>query len=258
MIEGGHMIVERNGRLCGCSQRGCLEAYSSAGALVLEAQEHVAAGADSVLATYPSESISAELIFRLAKEGDAMCTRLIVEVNLALSIVPYFRGLFTVIHNKQRNVLAVAQQRSVRKFLKKHHTAVALAELNFRAPALSWVEIVDSDQFKNCDAAYSSRQARQIDTQLKRHRQTHGTAAGASKLIGRLPNVRTGVDIGEASVKVALVDAQGRTNGKIFQKPLGKRDAEYVVDPAFTLLHEALSDVRWTVTFFLRLPPPAC
>uniref|UniRef100_K3W791 Glucokinase n=1 Tax=Globisporangium ultimum (strain ATCC 200006 / CBS 805.95 / DAOM BR144) TaxID=431595 RepID=K3W791_GLOUD len=79
MIEGGHMIVERNGRLCGCSQRGCLEAYSSAGALVLEAQEHVAAGADSTLATYPSEIINAELIFQLAKEGDAMCTRLIAE-----------------------------------------------------------------------------------------------------------------------------------------------------------------------------------
>lgn len=74
-------IVERNGRLCGCTQRGCLEAYSSAEALVLEAQEHVTAGADSTLAAYPLESITAKLIFKLAAEGDAMCARLIAEVH---------------------------------------------------------------------------------------------------------------------------------------------------------------------------------
>ncbi|DBA03306.1 TPA: hypothetical protein N0F65_011665 [Lagenidium giganteum] len=78
-IEGGHLIVERNGRLCGCSQRGCLEAYSSAGALVLEAQEHVNAGADSKLAAYPPEEINAKLMFDLAAEGDQMCKRLIEE-----------------------------------------------------------------------------------------------------------------------------------------------------------------------------------
>jgi hypothetical protein len=72
-IEGGHMvrnmlvgcgeclatllkdstscwqIVERNGRQCGCSQRGCLEAYSSAGALMSQAQEHLRAGSLLVL-----------------------------------------------------------------------------------------------------------------------------------------------------------------------------------------------------------------
>lgn len=73
-------IVERNGRLCACTQRGCLEAYSSAGALVLEAQEHVTAGADSTLSAFPLESITAKLIFELAAEGDPMCTRLIAEV----------------------------------------------------------------------------------------------------------------------------------------------------------------------------------
>lgn len=74
-------IVERNGRLCGCSQRGCLEAYSSAGALVLEAQEHVAAGADSTLAAHALEEITAKLIFAHAADGDAMCKRLIAEVR---------------------------------------------------------------------------------------------------------------------------------------------------------------------------------
>lgn len=74
-------IVERNGRLCGCGQRGCLEAYSSAGALVLEAQEHVSAGADSTLSAFPLEKITAKLIFMLAADGDPMCKRLITEVG---------------------------------------------------------------------------------------------------------------------------------------------------------------------------------
>lgn len=72
-------IVERNGRLCGCSQRGCLEAYSSASALVLEAQEHLLAGADSMLSTYNLQDINAKLIFDMAANGDAMCIRLIEE-----------------------------------------------------------------------------------------------------------------------------------------------------------------------------------
>lgn len=75
------MLVERNGRVCGCGQRGCLEAYSSAGALVLEAQEHVTAGADSTLAAFPLEQITAKLIFLLAADGDPMCKRLIAEVH---------------------------------------------------------------------------------------------------------------------------------------------------------------------------------
>ena len=37
-------LVERNGRLCGCTQRGCLEAYSSATALVTQAQKQLDAG----------------------------------------------------------------------------------------------------------------------------------------------------------------------------------------------------------------------
>ncbi|TMW60679.1 hypothetical protein Poli38472_000721 [Pythium oligandrum] len=78
-IEGGHMIVERNGRLCGCTQRGCLEAYSSATALVVEAQEHLTAGADSILSKYPIDEINAKLIFEVAAKGDAMSIRLIEE-----------------------------------------------------------------------------------------------------------------------------------------------------------------------------------
>ncbi|KAF4325019.1 hypothetical protein BBO99_00000589 [Phytophthora kernoviae] len=67
-IEGGHMIVERNGRSCGCSQYGCLEAYSSAGALMSQAREHLLS------------DINAEFVFKHAAEGDELCKHLIQEI----------------------------------------------------------------------------------------------------------------------------------------------------------------------------------
>ncbi len=39
LVEGGHMVVEKEGRKCGCGQRGCLEMYASATAVVWRAKE---------------------------------------------------------------------------------------------------------------------------------------------------------------------------------------------------------------------------
>ncbi|CAI5712095.1 unnamed protein product [Hyaloperonospora brassicae] len=94
-IEGGHMIVERNGRRCGCSQRGCLEAYSSASALISQVQEHLRAGRVSSLSRYPEEDIHAELVFLHAAQGDEMCKHLIDEAAdyLGFACVTFCRML---------------------------------------------------------------------------------------------------------------------------------------------------------------------
>ncbi|POM61448.1 Glucokinase, partial [Phytophthora palmivora] len=115
-IEGGHMIVERNGRQCGCSQRGCLEAYSSAGALMSQAQEHLragmllsvvffdhmptsfvysVAGRDSSLSKFSEADINAEFVFKHAAEGDALCKHLIEEAAdyLGFACVTFCRML---------------------------------------------------------------------------------------------------------------------------------------------------------------------
>ncbi|KAF1775410.1 ROK family [Phytophthora cactorum] len=110
-IEG---IVERNGRPCGCSQRGCLEAYSSAGALMSQVQEHLRAGSllsnifgswtvgilrifvtllheyvgrDSSLSKYSEADINAEFVFKHAAQGDELCKHLIEEVRGMLILV---------------------------------------------------------------------------------------------------------------------------------------------------------------------------
>ncbi|KAG7394981.1 hypothetical protein PHYBOEH_004422 [Phytophthora boehmeriae] len=81
-IEGGHMIVERNGRQCGCSQRGCIEAYTSASALLREAREQLNSGVESALSSYPRDQMSVKLIFEQAAAGDKLCERLMNEVWL--------------------------------------------------------------------------------------------------------------------------------------------------------------------------------
>ncbi len=47
--ELGHIIIHRDGRLCGCGQRGCVEAYASASATVARAVEALDLGRPSLL-----------------------------------------------------------------------------------------------------------------------------------------------------------------------------------------------------------------
>ncbi len=47
--ELGHVIIYPNGRQCGCGQKGCVEAYSSANATAERALEAIRAGGDSSL-----------------------------------------------------------------------------------------------------------------------------------------------------------------------------------------------------------------
>ena len=47
--EIGHMIIQPNGRQCGCTQKGCIEAYSSASSTAARATEAIQAGGESSL-----------------------------------------------------------------------------------------------------------------------------------------------------------------------------------------------------------------
>lgn len=76
--EVGHMIVERNGRPCPCGQRGCLEQYSSASALVRRTAQELAGDAESSLCTRVPDitRLTARDVAEAAREGDALATRL--------------------------------------------------------------------------------------------------------------------------------------------------------------------------------------
>lgn len=75
--ELGHLIVERRGLICACGQRGCLECYSSAGAIVRRVKDAVLQGEPCALAdiVQTGEPIDASLVIEAAQGGDSLCGR---------------------------------------------------------------------------------------------------------------------------------------------------------------------------------------
>lgn len=72
--EFGHMIVQIDGRLCGCGQRGCMESYTSARHLIARVTEELQAGQSSSLKKTLEQNgkIEASDIARAAQAGDLL------------------------------------------------------------------------------------------------------------------------------------------------------------------------------------------
>jgi glucokinase len=96
--EVGHMLAVPDGPLCGCGQRGHLEAVASGTALGRTARERIAAGvgADSSilgLAGGDPAQITGEVVGTAALAGDAFATSLVVEAGTLLG-----RTLASLLH----------------------------------------------------------------------------------------------------------------------------------------------------------------
>ena len=78
--EVGHIKVEKEGKLCGCGQNGCWEAYASATGLVREANSRLTVNKNNLLyERTQGREVEAKDIFDAAKEGD----------NFSISLVDY-------------------------------------------------------------------------------------------------------------------------------------------------------------------------
>lgn len=73
--ESGHVIVNPGGRQCACGQLGCLEAYSSAGAVAARVAEEIAGGASSTLHGLGS-AVTCEDVAGAARQGDQLALRI--------------------------------------------------------------------------------------------------------------------------------------------------------------------------------------
>lgn len=73
--EYGHVIIEKNGRLCGCSRKGCLETYCSTTGFLRSVKElaHTSKKDSKLL----NDSYSPESIFRHAEEGDVFANYIV-------------------------------------------------------------------------------------------------------------------------------------------------------------------------------------
>jgi len=87
--EFGHTTVEPDGHPCGCGNRGCLEQYASATAVVRMAREAIANNGASALAraARSDPEFSAKSIYNLAIQGDEDARRIFRYVGRCLGIV---------------------------------------------------------------------------------------------------------------------------------------------------------------------------
>lgn len=71
--ELGHAIIRREGRICGCGRKGCLETYCSATGVARTAREFLAARTEpSLLRDIPAEEIVSKDVYDAAVKGDEL------------------------------------------------------------------------------------------------------------------------------------------------------------------------------------------
>ena len=87
--EFGHITVEPEGVQCNCGNRGCVEQYASASAIVRMARESIATGVSSGLAGAASSDpeFSAKAVYNLAIQGDEEAKKILRRAGRALGIV---------------------------------------------------------------------------------------------------------------------------------------------------------------------------
>ncbi|MBQ0030058.1 MAG: ROK family protein [Bacteroidales bacterium] len=73
--ELGHVIVRRNGRQCGCGNKGCLECYTSATGIVRTAREFLLNDTQTptMLREISEKEITGLYLTECARKGDKMC-----------------------------------------------------------------------------------------------------------------------------------------------------------------------------------------
>ncbi len=87
--EFGHITVEPEGVRCNCGNRGCLEQYASATAVVRMAREAIATGLAPGLANAAAADpeLTAKMVYNLSIQGDEAAKKVFRHVGRALGIV---------------------------------------------------------------------------------------------------------------------------------------------------------------------------
>ncbi|MGH7582337.1 MAG: ROK family protein [Gemmatimonadales bacterium] len=87
--EFGHIVIDIDGPVCGCGNRGCLEAFASGRNIARRAREKLLAGAASRLrdmAHGDLEGITAELVYTAADAGDPVARQVADDTAVYLGI----------------------------------------------------------------------------------------------------------------------------------------------------------------------------
>ncbi len=87
--ELGHTVVEPNGRVCGCGNPGCLEAYAGAKNIVERVREKIEDGWRSSLVSDPVEdgvALTPRMIAEAAEAGDELAIEIFAETGRYIGI----------------------------------------------------------------------------------------------------------------------------------------------------------------------------
>ena len=99
------MVIELDGNQCNCGNRGCLERYCSATAIILAAREAVKVNPATVIMDKcegDPMKINAKIVFDAAKEGDALGMQLFNDYVKALA-----HGIVSIINFLDPEVIAL-------------------------------------------------------------------------------------------------------------------------------------------------------
>ena len=76
--EGGHITINLGGAVCGCGEKGHLEAYASATALMHQIEDACAKNPDSLLAKrVEEEGVNGKVVFDCKAEGDKVAEKVV-------------------------------------------------------------------------------------------------------------------------------------------------------------------------------------
>lgn len=131
--ELGHMVIELDGKKCGCGRHGCFEAYASATALNRMTKEMMDAHPESLLNDVAKElgDINARVAFIAEKRGDVAAKEVIDNyvkylseglLNYCNILRPNIIVLSGGVANEGENLLS-----RVRSYMKEHHYGMANA-----------------------------------------------------------------------------------------------------------------------------------
>ena len=77
--EMGHIVIELDGRQCGCGRKGCLEAYASATAIINDTKKAMEEHPESLMHKVAEElgKIDGRVAFKAARQGDQVALQVV-------------------------------------------------------------------------------------------------------------------------------------------------------------------------------------
>jgi len=87
--EIGHMVVEKNGPLCGCGNRGCIEAVASRTAIVRNIEKDIKSGKKSVLSGFVKnkERIKSRALSKAVNQKDPVAVKRLSEACESIGVM---------------------------------------------------------------------------------------------------------------------------------------------------------------------------